>query len=237
MRHKDKIARKEQHPWRVCPLGSHFVKEHKRRTKNGTTVVRSHCRKNHLGKEILNIDEINEMFERNKDRVTQLPNKSNIGYKNENHYDERIGLWTQFWNETFSNTPPLDANWVKALMASESGFNPDVVNRSGKHNFARGLLQITEQTYKISVNSKGELKDVLFRIDEKDLFVPDVNVAVGTRWIFRKRETLRSKTGKDPNWEEVMWEYKGIYDQSGIPKADDEKQYLRKLYDKIIKNH
>ena len=228
---------KEQHPWRVCPLGSHFVKQHKRRTKSGVTTVKCHCCKNRSGKEILTVNEINEMFTRNKDKVTQLPNKSSIGHKNENRYDILIGLWTQFWNETFQPDLPLDPNWVKALMATESGFNPDCINKTIKNNVASGLLQITRRTYKIAIDPKGELREVLFRIDEKELFNPDVNVALATRWIFRKREILLSKTGKNPTWEEVMWEYKGIYNQTDIPRAKREKRALRIAYEKITENH
>ena len=201
------------------------------------TAVKGHCRKNNSGKEILTVHEINEMFTRNKDKVTKLPNKSNLGPKNENRYDVLIGLWTEFWNETFQVNIPLDSNWVKALMATESTFDPNCINKKIRANVARGLLQITRKTYKIAIDPKGELKDVLFRVDEKDLFNPDVNVALATRWIFRKREILKSKIGKDPTWEEVMWEYKGIYDQTDDPQAIEEKRALRNAYDKITKTH
>ena len=220
------------HPWRICPLGAHFVKEHHRRTKKGTIIVKSHCRKSPIHKEILNTDEILEMFKRNKDQITDLPNPSHLGYGNENRYDTLIGLWTQFWNEIYQIKPPLDPNWVKALIATESSFDANQVNKANKKNLAFGLMQITEKTYKIATDSKGELKDVSFRVNRKDLFVPDANVAVGTRWIFRKREVLRSRIGREPSWEEVMWEYKGIYGQSS-PRSDEIKKKLRDKYEKI----
>ena len=146
------------HPWRVCPLGSHFVKEHRRRTDNGTTIVRSHCRKSPIHKEILNTDEILEMFKRNIDQIAVLPKSSHLGYANENKYDELIGLWTQFWNEIYKIKPPLDPNWVKALIATESSFNPKKVNKGTRNNVARGLMQITKKTHRILTDSRGELK-------------------------------------------------------------------------------
>ena len=223
------------HPWRVCPLGAHFVKEHHRKTKKGTTIVKSHCRKSPLRKEILNTDEILEMFKRNRDQITTLPKTSHIGFNNENRYDELIGLWTQFWNEIYQIKPPLDPNWVKALIATESSFNPKKVNKKS-YNIARGLMQITKNTYWILTNSRGELKDILFRVDQKDLFVPDVSISTGTRWLFRKREILKSRIGRDPSWEEVMWEYKGIYNQSQGTAADIKKE-LKDDYEKISSNN
>ena len=230
------MTRYKQHPWRSCPLGSHFVKEHHRQTKNGKTIVRSYCRRSPVHKEILNTDEILDMFRRNRDQITLLPKASHLGYTNENKFDELIGLWTQFWNDLYQTTPPLDPNWVKALIVTESGFDPKLINRANKGNFARGLMQITVKTHKILINSKGELRDILFRVDQKDLLIPDVSVSAGTRWLFRKRETLRSRIGRDPSWEEVMWEYKGIYDQSSVPTSQKIKKKLRKYYEDICNN-
>ena len=220
------------HPWRVCPLGAHFVREHRRKTKNGTTVVKSHCRKSPIHKEILNTDEILEMFKRNRDQISTLPHASHLGYKNENEYDELIRLWTQFWNEIFAIHPPLEPDWIKALIATESSFNPRKVNKVHQNNVARGLMQITKKTHEILTNSKGELKDVLFRVDQKDLFDPAVSIATGSRWIFRKREILKSRIGRDPSWEEVMWEYKGIYGASDETSVGIKKD-LREKYEEI----
>ena len=172
------------------------------------------------------------MFKRNRDQIDSQPNESNLGYKNENKYNALIGLWTQFWNEVYPTTPPLDPNWVKALMATESGFDPKSINKSLKPNIARGLLQINKQTYKILTDSKGELKDVLFRMDQKDLFVPDINIASGVRWLFHKKRLLKAKIGRDPSWEESIWEYKGIYEKSD-ESAQEIKNSLREKYEKI----
>lgn len=223
-------------PWRICPLGASFVKEHTRKTKSGDTIIKSHCRISRIKKEILNLDEILEIFHQNIDRVFTMPHKSRLGYKGEDQFDELIGLWTAFWNDTFKVEPPLDPNWVKVLIATESGFKPNSVNPGVKNNVARGLMQITENTYRILTDSKGELKDVLFRIDQKDLFLPDVGISTGIRWLFRKREILKSQIGRDPAWEEVMWEYKGIFNQSN-PRATDIKTGLKDLYEKIYLDH
>jgi hypothetical protein len=216
------------HPWRVCPLGSNFVKEHTRKTKNGLITVAAHCRRDRISREVLNLDEIQEMFQRNEDLVTSIPKGNNLGFTSGNAYDVLIGLWTQFWNEIYQTNPPLDPNWVKALIATESSFNPNAHLKT-----ARGLMQITESTYKILINTKGELKDVVFRIDQKDLFIADVSISVGTRWLFHKRKLLQNKIGRDPDWEEVMWEYKGIYNDNS-EKGIEIKGNLRKFHEKII---
>ena len=216
------------HPWRICPLGSNFVKGHTRKTKKGTTNVTAHCRRNRISREVLNLDEIHEMFRRNKSWVTSFPKDNDLGFASGNTYNLLIGLWTQFWNEVYQTNPQLDPNWVKALMATESGFNPTAHLKT-----ARGLMQITEPTYKILINTRGELKYVVFKIDQKDLFIADVSIAVSTRWLFHKRKLLQSKIGRDPDWEEVMWEYKGIYDDKS-DKALEIKSNLRDFYEKII---
>ena len=41
----------------------------------------------------------------------------------ENDYDQLITGWVKYWNEVLKTKIPLDPNFVKALMASESSFN------------------------------------------------------------------------------------------------------------------
>ncbi|MEI8348343.1 MAG: nucleotidyltransferase domain-containing protein, partial [Pseudomonadota bacterium] len=46
-------------PWRICPLGKHWVRRHDRLLKTGTIVDQDgHCRKNRSHKDILQGDEI-----------------------------------------------------------------------------------------------------------------------------------------------------------------------------------
>jgi len=53
---------------------------------------------------------------------------------------------------------------IKALIASESGFKPDVINNknSPKIGPARGLMQLTDETLRILHGHEVELRDHLF---------------------------------------------------------------------------
>ena len=223
----------KQHPWRICPLGENYVREHVRHTKRTVAPVSAYCRKNRSKKEILTSLEIEEIYEQNKKRIKLIPNASN---KNaDNKYDDKIGLWTQFWNEVLSPFEPLDPNWVKSLIFTESRFNEKSINDQNIKNPAKGLMQITKSTHKIMTNSKGELKDVCFDTDENELYDPNINIAMGTRWLFRKEELLKSRIEKEPTWEEVMWEYKGIYNDHS-KRADKIRKDLRDYYEQITNN-
>lgn len=120
---------KEFNPWRVCPIGEHWVKRHDRQKKH-LEDVDGHCRKNKSPKDQLKGDEIDlisehELFKNPKLKVT--PNKLDFE-KNGNQFDNLINGWVAYWNDVFKTDPPLHPNFVKALMATESGFNPKSFN-------------------------------------------------------------------------------------------------------------
>ena len=52
--------------------------------------------------------------------------------------------------------PPLEPNLVKALIASESGFNPKLLANRKNPKSARGLMQLLDSTREIIGNPKGE---------------------------------------------------------------------------------
>lgn len=225
---------KKQHPWRICPLGEHYVREHSRHTKHTVTTVHAYCRENRSKKEILTSLEIKEIYERNKNKIKNYPNKSkNI---KENGFDDMIALWTQFWNEVLKPLEPLDPNWVKTLIYTESNFNERSLNKDNPKNPAKGLMQITKVTHKIITNNEGELRDICFDTDEKENYDPNISIAMGTRWLFRKKELLRFKIKREPTWEETIWEYKGIY-SDGSALAKKIKARTRKYYEKIISSN
>jgi soluble lytic murein transglycosylase-like protein len=57
-----------------------------------------------------------------------------------------IAEWTQYWNQLLNPKIPLDPYLVKALIASESDFNPEAIPPGGGPNSARGLMQVTKTT-------------------------------------------------------------------------------------------
>ena len=199
-----------QHPWRICPLGEHWRKPH---PKTGTRGVRGHCVKNPSKKDQLYSDELYEMAEKYFSKLTGAPSSQTLGYPQGNKFDELIRGWCKYWNEIFLPITPLDPNLVKALIATESGFRATIKIKDGKgQGYATGLMQITDTTQKILADEKGELKDHYVNVDQKVLTNPNLNIAAGVRWLFRKREIVSSKLRREASWEETILFYKGYKD-------------------------
>jgi len=90
---------------------------------DGTTIVDGHCRKNPNRHEIFVADEIHEISAKHFRNLKSKPTADAMGFPQGNQYDDLIGGWTQFWNDIFKLKIPLDPNLIKALVASESGFD------------------------------------------------------------------------------------------------------------------
>jgi hypothetical protein len=206
---------KEFSPWRVCPIGEYWVIRHDRQKKH-LEDVDGHCRKNKSKKDQLKGDEIDlisihDLFK----NPTLKATTNNLGFekdgKNGNQFDDLINGWVAYWNDVFKTDPPLRPNFVKALMATESGFNPKSIapNKNKKIGFARGLMQVTERTQRQLAGDEKELKDHLVILDDEEVWDPNKNICAGVRWLFRKREILKSQIKRDPTWKEVLMGYKG----------------------------
>jgi len=213
---KSSRSKEKIHPWRLCPLGEHWVKEHALRVPPskthpvGTiTTRRGHCAKNPSGKDQLYFDEMQEIAERNFSKLTGAPTTNNLGFKYlGNRYDHLIRGWTQFWNEVFQPKEQLDPNLVKALIASESSFDRNANGNAGKHNTARGLMQVTDQTLGILADEDGELRDHLINLTQDQIYEPSANIGAGIRWLFRKQETTSAKLKRNASWIETVADYK-----------------------------
>ncbi len=208
----DKMQNPPSHPWRLCALGSHWVKTHERQIAKGVTVVDGHCRKNSGKREILTFDEIQEIQRRNFHQLTERPSSYEKVYKKKSSkYDLLIVGWTKYWNEIFKPSDPLDYDFVKALMTSESDYNPNITIPvgKGKKNWARGLMQVTDETVKILNDPKGELKDHLFSFSKDQVLDPNVNIATAIRWLFHKKYLAGKRLKREATWEEALIEYKG----------------------------
>ncbi|MEI8348334.1 MAG: transglycosylase SLT domain-containing protein, partial [Pseudomonadota bacterium] len=142
---------------------------------------------------------------------------NDLGFKDVgNQYNDLISGWVAYWNYALKPKNPLHPNDLKALIASESGFkiNAQNPNKTKKVGFARGLVQLTEQTYRILQNEKGELKDHLVILDKEEIWEPNKNICAAVRWLYRKYQTAQNKLKRNPTWEETFWEYKGILKQN-----------------------
>jgi len=224
------------HSWRVCPYGQHQVVEHPRHNppskthpEGSVSTVRWHCAHNPSGRDQLYPDEIRSMgesrFKAVKNRPCPMPLKFSNGIK----FDDLIAGWTQYWNDVLQPEVPLEPNLVKALIASESSFDPMTLANKKNSNSARGLTQITNDTRKILGDEKGEIKDHYITATKKDLNDPSVNICAGIRWLFRKKDIATAKLGYNASWEEAVYEYKGLDRASKTRQKklwDDFKKYL-----------
>lgn len=206
---------KKKHPWRLCPVGEHWVSTYPRRLPKslGTTEVDSHCRKNPSGKDRMRPEEIHAIAKRffNK-KLKGMPSPDTLDYPHNrgNPYDHLIAGWTRYWNDVFSPELPLDPDLVKALVGSESSFNANPrIRNAGVAGKARGLLQITDQAIKILKNDKGELRDHLIELNRADLDDPEVQICVGIRWLFQKKLLASARLKREATWEETVADYKG----------------------------
>lgn len=204
----------EYHPWRLCPAGQHWVQEHpltvpvSDKNPDGETTRRGHCHGNPSHRDQLYRDEMNEIAETYFPGLEGGPSNDDLDYDNGNAYDDLIRGWTKYWNETLNPEEKLDPNLVKALIATESSFDPSETNRQKGSNRAIGLMQVTNGTRKILGDEKGEVKDRLVNISDKDALDPNLNIAAGIRWLFHKKRLASSKLGREATWEEAVAEYK-----------------------------
>ncbi|OQW48501.1 MAG: hypothetical protein A4S09_04805 [Proteobacteria bacterium SG_bin7] len=218
---KKKVTKpKNTHPWRLCPPGEHWRRTHplkippsKKNPAGSVTTRHGHCVLNPTGKDQLYPDEIQEIGEQNFSKIKEKPCSIDLGFTKKykgSQYDDLIAGWTKYWNDVFKPETPLDPNVVKALIASESGFDPKRLANKKNKDSARGLLQVTNNTRKILADEKGELKDHYLTLTREDLNDPSNNICAGIRWLFRKRAIASALLKRTATWEEAIAEFKGI---------------------------
>lgn len=222
------------HPWRLCPLGQHWVRPHPR---IGTRGVSGHCRANPSGKDQIYSDELREIAATRFQDSPLRPCPHALGFPQGNKFDELIGGWTRYWNEVLQPRVPLDPDLVKALIATESGFRTRAKAWAGKTGgWARGLIQVTEDTQRILQNEKGELRDHLVNVTQEELFDPVTNIAVGIRWLFQKKRLASHALEREATWEEAIAHYKAYlkaFRSGRVPKAmHDLDDYYNRLKSK-----
>jgi hypothetical protein len=202
---------KEPHEWRICPLGEHWVVTHPMKTKTGKITTRhSHCAKNPSKKDQIYSDELEYIANKYFDSLSGPPSNKTLGYPQGNKFDKLIRGWCKYWNDIFGLKDTIDPNLVKALIATESGFRSGIRIKDGTgQGHATGLMQVTYATQKILCDENGELKDHLVNIDQKELRDPNLNIAAGIRWLFRKKEIASSRFGREASWIETIMLYKG----------------------------
>ena len=135
-------------------------------------------------------------------------------YKNADKYDDLIAVWTEYFNKALQAEPSLEPDLIKALIASESGFDA-----APKTRVALGISQITKETLSALQDPDGETKEFTFKkIRQKDLKDPSIAIPLAIRWLIRKQRTAANRLGRKPSPEEVILEYKGLLKSTTIYK-------------------
>jgi len=215
---RKKITAVREHPLHV-PVS--------KKNPTGITIRDRHLRR--LKGTYLDAAEIESVFKDYDHKGIVYPATGKLKQKNADKYDENIAVWTDYFNKKFNAAPPLDPDVVKALIESESDFRLDP-RKDGK---AFGITQVTPKTLKILQDLEGEAKEFIFnKIRQKDLKNPNIAIAMGIRWLFRKRATAMSQLKRAPDHEELILEYKGLLNSSSEYKAKALKKY-RNAYGKI----
>lgn len=232
------------HPWRLCPPGRHWVREHSmhippsNKNPGGSTTIRhAHCANNPSGKDQLYPDEIQEMALKNFSQVKEKPCPLDLGFQGSGtQYDDLIAGWTKYWNDVLSPQEPLSSNIVKALIASESGFDSKMLANKKNSNSARGLMQILNSTRKTLGDEKGELHDHFLTVTKDELNDPSVNICAGIRWLFQKQRLASSYLGREASWEEAVMNYKGkLKSKPDDAEANKQKKIFKKYLDALVR--
>src|SRR3990167_5633286 len=207
---------KKAHPWRRCPLGQHFVKEHiihikpSKKHPDGLVKVHEYCENNPSHKEELSCDEIQHITQTYLGTLSGPPIVGLLikEYPTSDDFDGLIRGWTKYWDDIFNLDDPLDANLIKALLGSESSF---LIDPPGTKN-AHGLMQIRHDTFLILQNPKGELHDYLVRAPCNKILDPTSNICMGVRWLFQKKKLASVRLKRTASWDEAVIEYKSYWD-------------------------
>lgn len=235
---------KTPHPWRLCPAGEHWVSTHSMRIPPSKThpighitTRHGHCSKNPSGKDQLYPDEILEITEQFFKNIKIKPCANDLGFKIKGtQFDDHIAGWTKYWNDVLKPKVLLNPNIVKALIASESGFNPEMLANKKNSNSARGLMQILNSTRKTLSDEYGELQDHFLTITKIELNDPSTNICAGIRWLFQKQKLATSYLGREASWEEAVMNYKGkMKSKSDNPEAIKQKKIFQKYLNQLEK--
>lgn len=208
------------------------VREHPRhvpvskKNPTGITIVDKHLR--HIDGKYLDLKMIEDIYRLYDKKNLVYPIKGKLKFSNESEFDDYIAVWSDYFSKKFDLKQPLDPNMIKALIASESSFNPKAKNKN-----AIGLTQVTKDTLKIIQDLNGEVKDFVFKdIRQKDLLNCNVSVAVATRWLAYKQIYGNKILKRTATSDEVIQLYKGILND----KSEKAKEQMANYRDKYAKN-
>lgn len=226
---------KKAHPWRICPMGKHFVREHivhtlpsKKHPEGATSTWHQHCANNPSHKDELSYHEIQYITETFFGELVGPPTAGLLTkeFSNADNYDTKIRGWVKYWNDVLQPDELLDPNLVKALIGTESSFRENPPGTPKAH----GLMQILNNTFLILQNPKGELTDYLIHVPRNEISNPSVNICMGIRWLFQKKKLASIRLKRSATWIEAIIEYKSYWDDIKAGKDPKGMQLLHQFY-------
>lgn len=226
---------KRAHPWRICPIGKHFVREHtvhippsNKHPEGKTSIWHEHCADNPSHNNELSFHEIEYITQTKFSSLEGHPTPGLLTkiFPSADKYDIEIRGWVRYWNDVFMPNDLLDANLIKALIGTESSFREDPPEVHSAH----GLMQIQNDTFRFLQDTKGELADYLIRIPRDKLLNPSVNICMGVRWLFQKKKLASARLKRPASWIEAIIEYKGYWDDINEGKEPDAIKHLKEFY-------
>jgi hypothetical protein len=212
------------HPWRLCPAGQHYQRSTSvsAYTTSAGKFVRAHkrrgsCAQNPTGHDQMYPEQVLEIAKQHFKNLGILPSLKNF-VPSGDMYDQYIQGWTKYWNDILKLQEPLDPILIKALIASESRFNPNAWNKIKGPGRARGPMQVTDKTITYLSDNYNELNDHFLNFTEDDMLDPNSSIYAGVRWLFRKKELAEKKLGRKISWTDAVAEFKGVKPQSPLMK-------------------
>ena len=257
----DKVAKKieennrteeKSHPWRLCPIGEHWVTDHPLwvqateerpgyyTTRDGHCATNPLRRKSKITADYLSSEEMQMIADKHFASLSGPPASGKLPefVVGADRFDHFIRGWTKYWNDIIQPEEPLDPDLVKALIATESSFElkPSAPN-AGFAGKAHGLIQLTDQAIKVLGDTKGELLDHFVKISAEGTFDPNLSIAAGIRWLFRKRDLASHRLKRKATWREAIAECKAYLKDmvSGRDSNPPQMKKLDELYQRLKK--
>jgi len=185
----------------MCPPNFHLVRGHLRTCHSGTkTTVKTHIAKNPKHKDGSHYFSENLRYVYFVDHTVdaKLHLGKICGFAEYEEIDDVISFWMDFWkNKGLIFPDDLTPRHIKAMIAYESSFDPEVKAKS-KKSTALGLMQVTSTARNALSRKKNksgyqEVKRETIAIEHPMLKDVVINVAVGTRWLAHKYTTIPKK--------------------------------------------
>ena len=199
------------------------------------TIRHGHCADNPKRKkgatvqDYLGRDEIDAIAENEFSKLKNLPCLGHLSeFDKKEQYDRYIQGWTKYWNEVLQPKTPLDPNIIKALIASESSYNPNVKPQdAGIAGKARGFIQLTDQARHILSDPNGEMKNHYVKTNQSEATDPNMSICAGIRWLHYKQKQATHDLGREAAWVEAVEKYKGTLMKSPEKKNKELNQFYK----------